>query len=349
MKLGYDKDKVLPLIKRVAERTMRMDMTWDWPCGVAYYGICRAYGATGDESLLAPVKERVDELIGLGLPSHWTVNTCSMGHSLITLYEVYGDEKYRDILLSKVDYIEKDAIRFADHVLQHTVSAGSDFNEQAWADTLFMAAYLLLRVGVMLKDKALVDDALNQYYWHIKYLQDPETGLWYHGYNNLTKDHMSGIFWGRANAWAAYTMARAGAVLPEAYLYPKYMDIAGSLSELLSAIKLLQTENGLFRTVLNDTASYEEVSASAGIAAAMVAKGNPLHTKYVDRAIEGLMSNISPDGRVLNVSAGTAVMKDLDGYRGISRDWIQGWGQGLMLAFFAELLESSGKESDGAL
>lgn len=56
-------------------------------------------------------------------------------------------------------------------------------------------------MGVLLKDEQLIDDALNQYYWHIKYLQDPESGLYYHGYNNITGDHMSGIKWGRANAW----------------------------------------------------------------------------------------------------------------------------------------------------
>lgn len=36
-----------------------------------------------------------------------------------------------------------------------------------------------------------------------------------------------------------------------------------------------------------------------------------------------MLANVSPDGRVLNVSGGTAVMKDADGYRGISRDWIR--------------------------
>ena len=68
-------------------------------------------------------------------------------------------------------------------MLQHTVSANNDFPEQAWADTLFMAAFFLLRVGVKLKDEEIIEDALNQYYWHIHYLQNPETGLYYHGYN----------------------------------------------------------------------------------------------------------------------------------------------------------------------
>ena len=213
----------------------------------------------------------------------------------------------------------------------------------------FMAAFLLLRVGVMEKNEEMIEDALNQWYWHIKYLQNPDTGFYYHGYNNITKDHMSGIYWGRANAWAAFTMSKVGEILPEAYLYPKFLDVAGSLNEQLAALKTVQTENGLWRTVLTDEESYEEISASAGIAAAMLNRGNPLHSKYINKSIKGLLANVSPDGKVMNVSAGTAVMKDIEGYRNISRDWIQGWGQGLMLAFLSKLLVSSKIEKDGAL
>ena len=65
---------------------------------------------------------------------------------------------------SKINYIQHEALRFGDNVLQHTVSANNDFPEQAWADTLFMAAFLLLRVGVFKKDEDMINDALNQWY-----------------------------------------------------------------------------------------------------------------------------------------------------------------------------------------
>lgn len=347
--LPFDKEQIEQTMEQVAARTMRMDLTWDWPCGVAYYGMCKAYELTGKDCFLAPVKARVDEYIELGLPKNWTVNACAMGHCLLTLYEATGDARYWEIVLSKVKYLTEEAPRFGEGVLQHTVSAAADFPEQAWADTLFMAAFFLLRVGVKLGDEALIEDALNQYYWHIRYLQDPASGLWYHGYDHLSDSHMSGIHWARANAWAAYTMSQVGAILPKAYLYPKFMDVAGSLNEQLAALKLLQTENGLWRTVLDDPESYEELSASAGITAAMLAKGNPLHLKYIRKGIDGLLQNISPDGRVLNVSGGTAVMKDLEGYRSISRSWIQGWGQGLALSCLALLLDYENVRSDGAL
>ena len=346
--IQFDREQVLAAVDAVVRQTMNMDMTWDWPCGVAYYGICEAARVTGREEYLQLVKDRVDEYCDLGLPI-WTVNTCSMGHAMLTLHKWTGDEKYKHIAESKIEYLTKKALRFGDSVLQHTVSANNDFPEQCWADTLFMAAFFMLRAGVAWKDEALVNDALNQYYWHIQYLQDKKTGLWYHGYNNIEKSHMSGFYWGRANAWAAYTMSQVGKVLPQCYLYPKYMDVAGSLSEQLAALKLIQTENGLWRTILDDPESYEEISASAGIAAAMAARGNPLHLKYINKSVQGILDNISPEGRVLNVSGGTAVMKDREGYRNISRAWTQGWGQGLALAFLAAVLESAGKQGDGAL
>lgn len=346
--IQFDQARVEKAIDTIVHQTMNMDMTWDWPCGVAYFGICEAWRVTGRQEYLDLVKARVDEYIELGLPN-WTVNTCAMGHAMITLYQATGDSRYEDILKSKIDYLQNRALRFGDSVLQHTVSVNNDFPEQCWADTLFMAAFLMLRAGVMWKDAQLIDDALNQYYWHIEYLQNKKTGLWYHGYNNIEKGHMSGFYWGRANAWAVYTMAQAGRVLPECYLYPKYMDIAGSTAEQLAALKNLQTENGLWRTILDDEESYEEISASAGIAAAMVLKGNPLHIKYINKSVEGILANVSPEGRVLNVSGGTAVMKDRDGYRNISRSWTQGWGQGLALAFLSAVLEQQGCRGDGAL
>lgn len=280
MKLNYDKAQLEAVVDKVAERTMNMDMTWDWPCGVAYYGITEAYEATGNKKYLDMVKERVDELISLGLPD-FTVNTCAMGHVLLTLYKETGDETYKKIIDDKLDYLTNHALRFGDHVLQHTVSANNDFPEQCWADTMFMAAFFMLRAGVMFERPELVEDALNQWYWHIQYLQNERTGLW--------------------------------------------------------------------RTILDDPESYEEVSASAGIAAAMVLKGNPLHIKYINKAITGILENISEDGKVMNVSGGTAVMKDREGYRSISKRWIQGWGQGMALAFFSTVLNYEKFTGDGAL
>jgi len=332
--------KIEKAIDAIVNKTMEMDLTWDWPGGVAYYGVAKAYETTGKDAYLSLLRARIDELIDVGLPKHWTVNACAMGHCLISLYEATKDEKYWDLALSKLDYLRNHAIRFGDRVLQHTVSSKNDFPEQAWADTLFMAAYFMLRMGVKMGDQDIINDALAQWHWHIKYLQNPETSLWYHGYSNINKDHLSGFYWARANAWAAYTMSRVLPSTPGWYLYPYAMDVQCAVRDQLAALKYLQTENGLWHTVLDDEESYEEVSASCGITAAMLNCANPLHKKYIEKAMDGILKNITPDGRVLNVSGGTAVMRDLEGYRNIPKTWIQGWGQGLALAVLTASLKN---------
>ena len=49
LKLEYDKKQIEQVIDKIVEKTMNMDLTWDWPCGVAYYGISDAYEKTGKE------------------------------------------------------------------------------------------------------------------------------------------------------------------------------------------------------------------------------------------------------------------------------------------------------------
>ena len=63
MKISFDKDEILSAIDRVAKKTMTMDLTWDWPCGVAYYGLAEAYKATGKTEYMEFLKNWVDEYI----------------------------------------------------------------------------------------------------------------------------------------------------------------------------------------------------------------------------------------------------------------------------------------------
>lgn len=334
----YDAAEITTLIDRVVRRTMQIDFTWDWPGGVAFYGICKAWETTGNREYIEFLVHWVDEYLAIGLPP-FTVNAVSMGHTMLSLYEATGDEKYLKIAQSKAEYLRTKALRFGSGVLQHTVSVNNDFPEQAWADTLFMAAYFLLRMGIKLDRKEYVDDALNQYYWHEEFLQDETSNLFYHGWDNLQQNHMSGLFWGRGNAWAALTMAEALQLIN--YLYPMFMRIDGALRDQLSALVRLQSSSGLWHTLLTDETSYLETSASAGIAAALAINGHPLHQKYIERAFQGIRAQIAPDGTVKNVSAGTAVMSTAQDYKLVPVKRSQGWGQGLTLAFLAALL--SGK------
>ncbi|MFB9278843.1 glycoside hydrolase family 88 protein [Cohnella cellulosilytica] len=334
--LQFNDDEIRDVIDRVVERTFRMDFSWDWPGGVAFYGVCEAYAATGKAEYLERVKAWVDENMRDGLPK-LSVNGVSVGHSLLTLYEATKDERYIETAKEMAEFLTHDAPRFGDGIFQHTVNSETyNFPEQAWVDTMFMAGYFLLRIGRLLGRDDYFNDGLRQYHGHESVLQDSRTNLYYHGWDNIAGNHMSGVYWARGNSWAALTMTRALDLVPVDL--PNFMVIEGSLRDQLSALVRLQDESsGLWHTILDDPASPLETSGSAGIASALLAKGR-LYNKYTQRAIDGILARIAEDGTVTGVSAGTAVMQNADGYKGVPDKRIQGWGQGLTLTFLADVL-----------
>ncbi|WP_028552814.1 glycoside hydrolase family 88/105 protein [Paenibacillus sp. UNC451MF] len=333
--LIYDEQEIRTAIDRVVRRTFQMDYNWDWPGGVAFYGVTEAYEATGNQEYIELLKGWVDEQLEDGLPK-LTVNGVSIGHSLLSLYKATGDQKYLDFAVQMADFLKNDAERFADGIFQHTVNSEDyNFPEQAWVDTMFMAGYFLVRIGTMLSRNDYLEDGIKQYHGHEEFLQDPSTNLYYHGWDNLAQSHMSGIYWARGNSWAAITMARALKLIH--VTHPSFMVIEGSLRDQLAALVRLQSETGLWHTVLNDPTSYTETSGSAGIAAALISSGK-MYNKYVNKSVVGILSRIDEDGSVRGVSAGTAVMRDAEGYKGVPHKRMQGWGQGLALTFLSSLL-----------
>ena len=122
-KLEYDEEKIKELIDRVVKRTMKMDFTWDWPCGVAFYGICKAWEVTKNQEYIDYLVKWVDEYIEIGLPK-FMINAVAMGHTLITLFDATGDQKYMDLAIEKAEYLKNDALRFGEGVFQHTVFCG---------------------------------------------------------------------------------------------------------------------------------------------------------------------------------------------------------------------------------
>ncbi|RKL66874.1 glycoside hydrolase 105 family protein [Salipaludibacillus neizhouensis] len=334
--LKFDEQQIKDVIDKVVERTFNMDFPWDWPGGVAFYGVTEAYEVTGEEKYMNYIKEWIDEELEDGLPP-LTVNASSIGHILLSLYKYTEEERYLEIATQMADYLLNEAERFDGDVLQHTVNGEKyNFPEQAWVDTMFMAGYFLLRIGKLLNREDFFEFGLKQYHGHEKFLQDDSTELYYHGWDNIAGNHMSSVFWARGNSWAAITMARALELVE--VQHPSYMIIDGSLRDQQSALVRLQLDSGLWSTVLTDPASYEELSGSCGIAASLLVRGK-LYNKHIQKSISGILSYIREDGSVMNASAGTAVMNNEQGYKEVPAKRVQGWGQGLALVFLASLLK----------
>lgn len=346
--MNISKEQICKQMKQVFVRTTEMDFSWNWSAGVAFYGIVRAWEVTGETEYIEYLKEWVDAYIEAGIPK-FTINAVSIGYALMALHEYTADQKYMDLAVQEAEFLLHDAERFGEGVLQHTVSEKNyHFDEQAWADTLFMAGLFLVKLGKVLERDDYLQDGLKQFYWHIEFLQDKKTNLFYHAWNNIKQDNMSAIHWCRANGWAAITMCEAMHVTDA--FEPIFVEISDALRDQLAAVVRLQAEDGLWHTIIDDESSYTETSGSCALAVALIKfcrdGGHDIYRKYILRATDGILKEISENGTVEHVSSGTAVMNDAEGYRRIPNKRIQGWGQGLALAFLAELstyLDSEGE------
>ena len=101
--LQFDENHIREVIDRVVDRTFRMDFSWDWPGGVAFFGVAEAYEATGNARYIQLLKEWIDEKLEDGLPK-LSVNGVSICDLLITLYRATDEQKYLDVAIEMAEY-----------------------------------------------------------------------------------------------------------------------------------------------------------------------------------------------------------------------------------------------------
>ena len=197
-----------------------------------------------------------------------------------------------------------------------------------------MTVLPLAKIGKVLGVEKYIDEAKYQFLLHIKYLYDPKTGLWFHGWTFEGRHHFAGAHWARGNCWI--TLA-----IPPLYdiLGPQDKDLAshdsylsrhliGTLEAQLDALLPIQDKaTGLWHTLLKYKDSYVESSATAGFAAGAylalrfgLIKNQAKREAYqamADAALKGVVDMIAEDGELQQTSFGTAMGHDLDFYRNI--------------------------------
>jgi unsaturated rhamnogalacturonyl hydrolase len=124
-----------------------------------------------------------------------------------------------------------------------------------------------------------------------------------------TDSHMAGAFWGRGNGWmAASTVDVLDAIGID---NPDHQHIIDSFRQQMDAIKNHQEPNGMFHTILDDTDTYLEISATAALGYAAL-KGIRLGLldegfyPVGQKAVQAVLEHIKPDGVVDLVSSGTS-------------------------------------------
>lgn len=315
---------------------------WNWPQGVGLYGIYKNYRNTKSEKALQVVNDWFEGRMQEGAPPK-NVNTMAPLLTMAYLYEDTKDSKYIPYLEQWAEWVMEEMPRTNEGGLQHA-TYGPENKNQLWDDTLMMTVLPLAKIGKLLNRLDYLEEAKHQFLIHIKYLQDKKSGLWYHGWTFEGNHNYAEALWVRGNCWITIAIPEIIEILelPKGDSLREFL--LSTLNAQVAALAKYQDESGLWHTLINDSNSYLESSATAGFAYGIL---KAVHKKFIsseyeevaNKAIAGLLNEIDETGEVQHVSVGTGMGDNLDFYRTIGMTAMP-YGQSLTILCLTELLVS---------
>ncbi|KIY46851.1 glycoside hydrolase family 105 protein [Fistulina hepatica ATCC 64428] len=318
---------------------------WEWTHGVGLYGLYKFYQITGDAETLKIMLDWFRDRFEIGTTKN--VNTMS---PLLTAAYLHAsssvDVNYLPHLEAWGDWAMHDMPRTDEDGMQHITYIVDNY-QQLWDDTLMMTVLPLAKIGLVLGKPEYVEEAKRQFLLHVKYLQDTQTNLFFHGWTFDGRHHFGRTRWARGNCWITVSIPDFIEMLslPPEESVCKFLK--GVLKGQIDALVDLQDkQTGLWHTILDDPTSYLEASATAGftygILKALRTRLIPKEERYVNcakQAIQGIFDNITVDGELKQVSFGTPVFDDPEDYKKVKLTSMP-YGQSLALLALTEHLRT---------
>lgn len=337
-------DKVLGMLKNAdgndpSHGHLTMN-NWEWPTGVALYGIYKTYRQSGDPAVLEYLTEWYDDMLSRPDKPHRNVNTVAPMLALVCLYSETHNPAYLPEIESWIHWVMHEMPRTEFDGLQHCTVWNKHY-QQLWCDTLFMTGLFLAKAGVVLRRSELIEEAEYQFLMHIRYLQNKVNGLFYHGWTFDLRHNFAQAFWARGNAWFTVSAVELYDITRSSSAAMRM--IRSAWLDQVQALWKYQRVNGLFSTLLDVEESYCETSATAGIAYGML-KGVRIgwlpEEKYLEAAmlsVRAVLSQIDETGAVQGVSGGTGMGHSLQHYKDIIVT-PTAYGQGLTFLMLTEMM-----------
>ncbi|MCH4887000.1 glycoside hydrolase family 105 protein [Acidaminobacter sp. JC074] len=317
---------------------------WEWTQGVGLYGFWKIFEHTKDRRYLETLEQYYEARFEEGLPSK-NINTMAPMLTLAYLAEYTQNEVYLKECYEWAHWIMNDLPKTEQGGFQHITSDTVNFGE-LWDDTLFMTVLFLAKVGKMTENKDFIEEAKYQFMIHIKYLTDSKTGLWYHGWTFDGHHNFAEALWGRGNCWVTIAIPEFVEMIELEPCVKRFL--VEALEAQVKSLVKYQNENGMWHTLINDSNSYVESSATSGfgygiLKATRMGLIDKAYMKAAEKAIKPMMDNVNDQGVVDQVSYGTAMGRDgLDFYRNIPIEPMP-YGQALALLFLNEAKVSGAK------
>ncbi|MCL2494871.1 MAG: glycoside hydrolase family 88 protein [Oscillospiraceae bacterium] len=272
--------KIFDLADASVQRFAPEKLYWSWGQALMLYALARIDQAHGTEKYTDYLRRYYDHHIRKGY------RLCSSDTSAPALGALYlalktGEERYCEVVKEAKRYYGT-AKRILEDMPNHhgTALEGRFYPKSIWIDSIMMygvftnwlasvsqdEAYASLRCEAAAQDEALRNFAVRQPANFARYLQDPETGFFYHSYWTRWKTTYprQPIFWGRGNGWVMAAVPLLLEHLPAEH-QPQVIEF---FVRLAAALLPCQRADGYFETVINRPGeTYKESSATMLIAA----------------------------------------------------------------------------------
>ncbi len=273
---------------------------------IHYAEVCAAYGAIkyacaiDDKKLIKKLMKRYDELEqdSLAWQDHH-VDGNVYGILPFQFFEITGEPAYLN-----------HGLFLADNQWDSLNPTGITSQARYWIDDVFMISALQVEAYKATEMPMYLDRAAQVTAAYIDSLQQSD-GLFFHGPN-------APIYWGRGNGWMAVGMAITLTELP--IDHPQYTAITSGYAKMMEALLKYQSDEGLWRQVIDYPEAWEETSSTAMFAYAMnvgINRGILPKEKYkkaVHQSYEALKSRINKKGELTGVCVGTGQSTDIQYY-----------------------------------
>ena len=186
---------------------------WNYIDGCMITACLSLYKTTGDEKFLDFSKKFLDYFVkDNGVietydPAEYNLDNVNQGKNLFTLYDLTGNQRYRDAIETIRGQLETQPRTKEGNFWHKKI-----YPNQVWLDGMYMGQPFYMEYETKFDDKKHYDDIFHQFANVVKYMRDPKTGLYYHGYDASKKAFwcnketgLSQNFWLRALGW--YSMA----------------------------------------------------------------------------------------------------------------------------------------------
>ena len=248
---------------------------WNYIDGCMITACLSLYKTTGDEKFLDFSKKFLDYFVkDNGVietydPAEYILDNVNQGKNLFTLYDLTGDQRYRDAIETIRGQLETQPRTKEGNFWHKKI-----YPNQVWLDGMYMGQPFYMEYETKFDDKKHYDDIFHQFANVVKYMRDPKTGLYYHGYDASKKAFwcnketgLSQNFWLRALGW--YSMALLDTLSkcePGEEYKAEYDNLKKVFVDLIDSMLKFQDESGMWYQLPalgGQEPNYLETSGSA--------------------------------------------------------------------------------------